>query len=148
MRCNHAAILLHDESTAALDSRSEEALLSALRGAARAGRTTITIAHRLSTIRHSDTVAVLGEGRVIEVGTFDELYADEGSAFRRLLNQQVQQLQQQQQQQGKGRPEAENAAATVAAESAAAAVVALGVAADGRVEVGAGERRRSQSQLR
>ena len=54
------------------------------------GKTVITIAHRLSTIRMSDYVVVVGdEGAVIETGLFDQLYGDETSHFRRLIDKQL-----------------------------------------------------------
>lgn len=53
------------------------------------GRTVISIAHRLSTIRGADRIAVLQEGQIAEVGTFDELSGKQGGAFRALMGRQL-----------------------------------------------------------
>lgn len=84
----NAPIIVHDESTAALDSESEAALMAALRTVSE-GRTTITIAHRLSTLRYSASVAVLAGGRVVETGPFAELFANDASAFKDLIRRQA-----------------------------------------------------------
>lgn len=65
-------ILLLDEATAALDTKSERVVQEALDKAAE-GRTTIAIAHRLSTIRRADNIVVMAKGRIVEQGTHDEL---------------------------------------------------------------------------
>jgi ATP-binding cassette, subfamily B, heavy metal transporter len=70
-------ILLLDEATSALDTRTERAILGALRDLSRA-RTTITIAHRLSSVRHCDEILVLDRGRVVERGTHGALLAAGG----------------------------------------------------------------------
>ncbi|MDT0186641.1 ABC transporter ATP-binding protein [Microbacterium sp. ARD31] len=66
------AVLVLDEATSALDNETERALLGTLADVART-RTTITIAHRLSTVRDADQIAVMDRGRVVELGTHEEL---------------------------------------------------------------------------
>ncbi|CAI6342525.1 unnamed protein product [Periconia digitata] len=70
-------ILLLDEATAALDTRSEKVVQEALDKASK-GRTTIAIAHRLSTIRNADKIVVMAKGKIVEQGTHDQLIAMQG----------------------------------------------------------------------
>ena len=64
--------MLLDEATSALDSESERQVQAALQTLMR-GRTTIVVAHRLSTIENANRIAVMGHGKILEVGSHAEL---------------------------------------------------------------------------
>jgi ATP-binding cassette subfamily B (MDR/TAP) protein 1 len=80
-------ILIFDEATSALDVTSERIVQAALAKASQ-GRTTIVIAHRLSTIKVADQIAVVSEGRVLQLGTHETLLEDIGGAYWKLVNAQ------------------------------------------------------------
>jgi ABC-type multidrug transport system fused ATPase/permease subunit len=73
-------ILILDEATSSLDSESE-AMIQAGLAHLMQGRTTFVIAHRLSTIRRADQILVIEQGRVVEQGTHDELFAMGGRYY-------------------------------------------------------------------
>jgi ATP-binding cassette subfamily B protein len=65
-------VLILDEATSAVDNETEAAIQRSLEQITR-GRTTLAIAHRLSTVRRADRICVLEQGRIVELGTHDEL---------------------------------------------------------------------------
>ena len=74
-------ILILDEATSALDNITEMQIQSALEELSR-GRTVIVVAHRLSTIKGADTIAVVNEGGITELGSHEELLRAEGEYAR------------------------------------------------------------------
>ncbi len=70
-------ILILDEATSALDSVSEKKIQDSIDRLVK-NRTTLIVAHRLSTIRNADKIAVVGEGGIIEFGTYEELMEKQG----------------------------------------------------------------------
>jgi len=83
-----AGVVLLDEPTAQLDVRGEAEIFDRILAATR-HCTTILISHRFSTVRHADRICVLEHGRVIELGTHDELMA-KGGRYRTMFDLQAQ----------------------------------------------------------
>ncbi|KAL4920171.1 P-loop containing nucleoside triphosphate hydrolase protein [Aspergillus aurantiobrunneus] len=81
------AVLILDEATASLDSRSEQRIQRAISNIA-SGRTMITIAHRLSTITNADNIIVMHKGHIVEEGDHSSLMAKNG-AYADLVNLQT-----------------------------------------------------------
>ncbi len=80
-------ILVLDDALASVDTYTEEKILNHLRELMR-GRTTIFISHRVSTVQNADRIAVLHDGRIVELGTHDELLACNGY-YTELYNKQL-----------------------------------------------------------
>lgn len=74
-------ILILDEATSALDSVSEKKIQDSVDRLVK-DRTTLIVAHRLSTIRNADKIAVIGDGGVMEFGTYDELMTKKGEFYK------------------------------------------------------------------
>jgi ATP-binding cassette subfamily B protein/subfamily B ATP-binding cassette protein MsbA len=82
-----APILILDEPTSSVDSKTEAVILEALERLM-VGRTTFMIAHRLSTLKHADQVLVINQGELVEHGTQDELIAKNG-LYKQLYDAQI-----------------------------------------------------------
>ena len=78
------SILILDEATSALDTESEKKVQSAIENLMK-DRTALVIAHRLSTVQNADKIIVINEGRVLEIGTHNQLYENDG-LYRRLYD--------------------------------------------------------------
>jgi ABC-type multidrug transport system fused ATPase/permease subunit len=78
----NAPILVLDEPTASLDADNEALVMDAIEHLM-AGRSVLLIAHRLSTLRRADRIAVLDRGRLVELGTHEDLLRA-GGLYRRL----------------------------------------------------------------
>jgi ATP-binding cassette subfamily B protein len=80
-------ILILDDALSSVDTHTEDKILNHLRDIMR-GRTTIFISHRVSTVRNADNIAVLHAGRIVELGTHEELLARNGY-YSELYNKQL-----------------------------------------------------------
>ncbi|MCA1644685.1 MAG: ATP-binding cassette domain-containing protein [Chloroflexi bacterium] len=79
-------ILILDEATSSVDTRTERLIQKALEELLR-GRTSFVIAHRLSTIRHADQVLAVKDGQIIERGTHEQLLAARGFYYELYMSQ-------------------------------------------------------------
>ena len=82
----NAPMLILDEATSNVDTRTEELIQTAMDNLTR-GRTSFVIAHRLSTIKNADLILVMNQGNIVEQGTHDELIAKDGF-YAQLYNSQ------------------------------------------------------------
>ena len=83
-------VLILDEATSHLDSRSEALIQEALEKLL-VGRTSIVIAHRLSTVRQADQILVIDEGRIVERGTHESLI-ERGGLYAELYSTQFERV--------------------------------------------------------
>jgi subfamily B ATP-binding cassette protein MsbA len=77
-------ILILDEATSALDTESEKKVQNAIENLMK-DRTALVIAHRLSTVQNADKIIVIDKGKVVEIGTHNQLYENDG-LYRRLYD--------------------------------------------------------------
>lgn len=78
--------MILDEATSALDNKSEKLVQESMEKLVK-NRTALVIAHRLSTIRNADRIMVLDKGRIVEMGTHEELLA-KGNIYATLFKHQ------------------------------------------------------------
>lgn len=83
-------VLILDEATSSVDTRTEERIQAAM-DTLMEGRTSFVIAHRLSTIRNADLILVMNHGDIIEQGTHEELLAQNGF-YAELYNSQFEKV--------------------------------------------------------
>lgn len=81
-------VLILDEATSSLDSKSENYIQNTIDALKKKEKTIIVIAHRLSTVVHADKIVVLENGKVVESGTHNELFSQNG-VYKSLWEQQI-----------------------------------------------------------
>ena len=79
-------VLILDEATSSVDTRTEQEIQLAM-NRLMSGRTSFLIAHRLSTVRHADAIIALDHGRIVEMGTHEELLARRGFYYTLFMEQ-------------------------------------------------------------
>lgn len=80
-----APVLVLDEATSAMDTESERLVRESLEALSKE-RTVVMIAHRLSTVRHADCICVVGDGRIVERGTHEDLMAARGAYYQLVVS--------------------------------------------------------------
>lgn len=94
-----APILILDEATSSVDTRTEKQIQTAMLTLMK-GRTSFLIAHRLSTIRDADIIMVVGNGTILERGTHAELMAQKGSYYKMVISQMGMEIDRQSEEKG------------------------------------------------
>jgi ABC-type multidrug transport system fused ATPase/permease subunit len=80
-------LLIFDEASSALDVHSEQYLQDSI-DSMRGERTVLIITHRLASVRSCDRIYVFADGRVVETGTFKDLFSDTNSKFHKMCTEQ------------------------------------------------------------
>ena len=83
----NAPIVILDEATSALDNQSEAIVQQAIDNLMK-DKTVFVIAHRLSTVQNADKIAVINEGRLVEIGKHEELMQTENGQYKKLYEMQ------------------------------------------------------------
>lgn len=84
----NAPLVILDEATSSLDSETEGKIMAKLLGEYGNDKTFLIIAHRLGTLKYTDHIAVMGEGKVLEEGSYDDLMSNTESVFYRMNKEQ------------------------------------------------------------
>jgi ABC-type multidrug transport system fused ATPase/permease subunit len=77
----HPRIMIMDEATAALDNKSQGRIQNIIEHHYKGKSTLIAVVHRLDIIKNYDKIAVMKAGKIVEMGTYDELIAKEGQLY-------------------------------------------------------------------